>query len=438
MAGYVGPAVGGVVNAGTHVATALKGVLPHRRVDHTVAMVHAAGWVSLPAAIDARKRASATKRDEMKLLAVHPNFELYGSDRAFAHALEAIVDRLDRYDVTALIPREGPILKLPVFSRIKVLIEPFWIPRRAEMKPLRAPGFLISGLRSIWRARARMKGYDLIYVDTIVCLDFIMAARFAPCPVIVHVHEIPIGAEMRVFRQLLLWSRSHIVFNSVATREAFALPDDLHTHIVYNGAAPPPPFDREPYHKGRPLRLMVIGRLNGWKGQEVLVDAVAGLDPAERRRIEVRIVGGVFGDQDHYRTALESRIASLGIGDVVSIHPFADDPSAAYRWADVVVVPSTKPEPFGRVAIEGMAFSCAVIASGHGGLVESVAHEETGLLVPPSDPAALATAIRRYLDAPSLVATHGDAGKRRFEARFTDEASDISFAGTIRTIAAAN
>jgi glycosyltransferase involved in cell wall biosynthesis len=371
----------------------------------------------------------------MKFLAVHPNFELYGSDRAFANALVAIVERIPGYEVTALIPQEGPILELPIFRRIKISIEEFWIPRRTDLPVHRLPLFVARGLRSIGRALWRMNRYDMIYVDTIICLDHIIAARFCRKPVIIHIHEIPLGREMAVFRRILLFSRATLMFNSIATRDAFRLPKGKKDYVIYNGATIPITAPRAFYDGTRPLRLMVIGRLNFWKGQEVLIDAMGRMSAEMRARIEVRIVGGVFGDQDHFREDIEQRIATLGLGETITIHPFTNDPTGAYRWADVVVVPSTRPEPFGRVAIEGMAYSCAVIASGHGGLVESIDDGVTGYLVPPSDPEALRAAIETYLAVPARVAAQGKAGYQRFLERFTDAASDTSFAAAIEDIA---
>jgi glycosyltransferase involved in cell wall biosynthesis len=62
----------------------------------------------------------------------------------------------------------------------------------------------------------------------------------------------------------------------------------------------------------------------------------------------------------------------------------------AYGLADVVIVPSIEPEAFGRVPIEAQAMGKPVIATNHGGACETVIHNQTGWLVPPADPKALA------------------------------------------------
>ena len=77
------------------------------------------------------------------------------------------------------------------------------------------------------------------------------------------------------------------------------------------------------------------------------------------------------------------------LGKIVFL-PFLDDLPAAYMLADVVVVPSLKPEPFGRVLIEAQAMGRPVVAFNHGGACESVIHEKTGLLVETMDQVRLA------------------------------------------------
>ena len=83
--------------------------------------------------------------------------------------------------------------------------------------------------------------------------------------------------------------------------------------------------------------------------------------------------------------ALRARVAASPLGPRVQVHDFTDDVARFYAAADILVVPSREPEPFGRVATEAMAAALPVIAADHGGLSEIVLHDETGLLVPPND-----------------------------------------------------
>jgi glycosyltransferase involved in cell wall biosynthesis len=86
---------------------------------------------------------------------------------------------------------------------------------------------------------------------------------------------------------------------------------------------------------------------------------------------------------------------------------------AAHLAATVTAVPSLWPEPWGQVAAEAAVCGRPVVASAGGGLGELVRDGETGLLVPPGDPVALAAALDRVVADPELAARLGSAGRAR-------------------------
>ncbi|MEL6426762.1 MAG: glycosyltransferase, partial [Pseudomonadota bacterium] len=95
--------------------------------------------------------------------------------------------------------------------------------------------------------------------------------------------------------------------------------------------------------------------------------------------------------------------------------------------AAVVVSASTEPEAFGRVAVEAQAMGRPIIASAHGGSLETVEDQKTGYLYPPQDPKALAEVIDAALSLdPSARAHMGMAGRARVRSRFTVEAMQRS------------
>jgi glycosyltransferase involved in cell wall biosynthesis len=144
--------------------------------------------------------------------------------------------------------------------------------------------------------------------------------------------------------------------------------------------------------------IMLPGRLTRWKGQAVLIEAVAKL---ARKDVCVVIVGSDQG-RVAYREELEHLAERRGIGGLVRLLPDCRDMPAAYMLADVVVSASTDPEAFGRVAAEAQAMGRPVIATDHGASRETVIPGETGVLVPPGDAGKLAEAIEGTL---SLDAT---------------------------------
>ena len=92
-----------------------------------------------------------------------------------------------------------------------------------------------------------------------------------------------------------------------------------------------------------------------------------------------------------------------------------------YRAADIVVSASTDPEAFGRVAIEARAMETGIIATAHGGSLETVIDGEAGFLVEPSNRAALKAALAKVLTDLRTFASMGKAGRLHVCKKLTEE-----------------
>ena len=142
----------------------------------------------------------------------------------------------------------------------------------------------------------------------------------------------------------------------------------------------------------RPV-VMLPGRLTRWKGQ---LDLIAALALLGRSDLCCLLVGSDAGRGSFHRE-VEREIAARGLNSIVSCIPDCNDMPAALMLADLVVSASNRPEGFGRVIVEAQAMGRPVIATDHGGARETVLPGETGWLVPPGDPRALAGAITEGL-----------------------------------------
>ncbi len=172
-----------------------------------------------------------------------------------------------------------------------------------------------------------------------------------------------------------------------------------------------------------PGRIMVTSSSDvPMKGLVPLLEAVAKL--RTERDVELTVIG-----RPSEGGRVDKAIARLGLADVVHcVSGITDDALARlYGEAEVAVVPSLY-EGFSLPAIEAMSCGVAVVATTGGALPEVVGRDgETGLLVPPDDPGALAGAIGRLLDDPALRARLGSAGRRRVVSTFTWQ---VTAAGT--------
>ena len=139
--------------------------------------------------------------------------------------------------------------------------------------------------------------------------------------------------------------------------------------------------------------VLLPGRLSSWKGQNVLIEALARL----RRKDIFAILLGIGAGSSKLRDEIEGAIVRARLEESVRLIDDCRDMPAAYRLADVVVAPSTRPEAFGRIAIEAQAMGRPIITTDHGGGRETVIHGATGVLVPPGDAGALAAAISQII-----------------------------------------
>jgi len=177
--------------------------------------------------------------------------------------------------------------------------------------------------------------------------------------------------------------------------------------IVPNGVDVSRFATAEPAELPEGRRLLFVGRLDARKGFPIAVRAFAAL--SEERPDLGFVVAGDGPERDAVQTLpadLRSRVTMLGTV------PNAELPSIA-RACDLYLGPATGGESFGVVLIEAMAAGLPVVASDTPGYDEVVHDGVDGLLVPPSDPAALAVAAGRVLDEPALAARLAAAGRDR-------------------------
>lgn len=368
------------------------------------------------------------------ILCVHQGGELYGSDRSFLQSVAALRQAYPNAHIHVLLAADGPLASLLDSVADEVRIRDLIVLRLARLGEtlvrltIALPWFL-------FKAWQDSRDADLVYVNTSVIADFMLLSRFSPRRFILHVREIPRPRMLPVVRAFCRISGARILFNSAATATAFALPRSQPQQVIHNGSdpvadphapAPPTRFSQE-----RPLRLSMLGRINSWKGQDLLIDAVAMLPQETRAQVQVRIVGGVYGSDQSLRDALLHRIAENQLEDIISIEPFQDDPADIYAWSDVSIVPSLLPEPFGRVAIEAMAWARPVIVAAHGGLVEIVEDGLSGWHVPPGDAPALSRRIAAIVADPTSLPAMGMGALDRFNRAFSTAAMNNRLKRTI-------
>jgi glycosyltransferase involved in cell wall biosynthesis len=353
------------------------------------------------------------------ILFLHSSADLYGSDRMLL-SLATGLDR-DRFTPVAVLPERGELAGLLEDAGVETLVADLSVLRRAELGPSGVWKMLRVDLGEL-EALARSRDTALVHSNTSVILSGGPLANKLGVPHVLHVRELypRVPLAWPLWRRRLL--RAHrVACVSQAIADQFA--GSNRAFVVYDGLARTP-GRADPAQARAELGLApdsfvvaLLGRISDWKGQDVLARALA--DPLLAEHDVVGLVAGSpWPGAEGPLRELESLAADLGLGDRLRIVGFRDDIETVFAAADAVAVPSTRPEPFGLVALEAATAGLPVIAAAHGGLPEIIRHEETGLLVEPSNPDALARAVRALVDDPGAAAALGAAAATDVASRF--------------------
>ncbi|MBC7894719.1 MAG: glycosyltransferase [Cytophagaceae bacterium] len=279
--------------------------------------------------------------------------------------------------------------------------------RRGSMLPGAA------ALASLWRAGrevARIAGdFDVLHANSqkALVVGSIVAKR-VPIPMVWQLHDIierPWFSRTNILADVLLANHcaERVIAVSRATAESLVRHggDASRVHVVYNGIDPAP--SSAATGAGRDCRqelgladVPVVGcfsRLAEWKGQHVVLEAMR-----ELHGVHVLLVGGPLFDEHAYEARLRAYVREHGMEDRVHFLGHRRNVAELMRAVDLLVHPSTAPEPFARTLIEGMLAGHAPIASANGGVPELITHGETGYLFPPGDAVALRQLVARLLD----------------------------------------
>lgn len=164
--------------------------------------------------------------------------------------------------------------------------------------------------------------------------------------------------------------------------------------------------------------IILPGRLTRWKGQAVMIEALAHLKASN---VVCVIVGSDQG-RTAYRQELVDLAERLNVSPQLRLVDHCADMPAAFGLATLMVSASTDPEGFGLVMAEAQAMGLPVVATRHGAALEVVLEDQTGWFVTPGDAKELASTLDRALTLPSqTLRAMGDAGRAHVVATFSKE-----------------
>ncbi|MCA8941628.1 MAG: glycosyltransferase family 4 protein [Planctomycetes bacterium] len=354
-------------------------------------------------------------RDPKRVLFVSHEPAFGGAERS----LLELIDHLDRarFEPSLACSANGPLPDAAADLGVPIHIVPMKF--AGKFRKLRG---LLRAADSICEIVAK-EAIDLVHANTLIAgYPVVRAARTCAVPSVWHVRDL----DYPWLAKRALHQADAIIANSRAT--ASTIGDDRVT-VIHNGVDDR--FFQQPDRRAEvraelgiaahaPL-VAIIGRLDPWKGHSVLIDAAATLR-RELPGVHFLVVGSTpFGDPNGYGNALRCLANTAGVDDRVHFLGARDDVARIVAACDVLAHPSTSPEPFGRSIAEAMAAGVPVVGTDHGGIPELVTHGHDGLLVPPCDAPALATALHHMLGDHEFRALASSRARERANRSFRAE-----------------
>lgn len=389
----------------------------------------------------------------MRILFVNPVGSLGGAERSLLDMMRALRDADQELELHLLLLAPGPlealaralgveveVLALPV--RLRGMGEASLTPRGVARLLFGRVAFAREGLaregvafaRRFRRSVARVRP-DLVHTNGMKA-HLLAGLLSRDLPGVLHVRDFL--TERRFSRRLfalLHRPRLLVVANSQAVaRDMATQMPRVTVRTVYNaidllhfapgpgdrawlaglaGAAPPP---------AHAVCFGMVATYARWKGQALFLQAAAHL-VREHPELLVRfyIVGGPVystnGSQFELGELLLLR-RQLGLEEHVGFVPFQADVAPVYRALDVLVNPSTRPEPFGRSIVEAMATRCSVIVANNGGALELFSDGVTALGFETGDAVALAQQMARLAGSAELRSRLAGAAYAQVAERF--------------------
>lgn len=367
------------------------------------------------------------------ILYLHAGAEMYGADKI----LLELVTGLDKskYRPIVILPETGILAKKLTEAGIETYVVDYPILRRKYFNVRGIVNYAthyVSSSKKILRL-LKDKGIkiDIVHVNTTAVLEGIYLKKKLHAKLLWHVHEIILKPRLiyKFISYLIGRYADECIVVSKAVRSHLVeskLVDPKKIKVIYNGVdssifSPDIETDYLMQEWKVPkdaVKVGVIGRLNAWKGQNDFLDATETLLD-EYENLYLFVIGSPFAGQEWRTDELKKRIAQNKHSDRIIFSEFRKDNAAVHNFLDILVLPSTNPDPLPTVVLEAMASGKPVVGYAHGGICEMVVDGKSGSLAKVNDPTDLHRKIAELVASEKKRIFFGDASRRRQLANFS-------------------
>jgi glycosyltransferase involved in cell wall biosynthesis len=256
----------------------------------------------------------------------------------------------------------------------------------SKLLSIRVLLFLISFFATttiLWRYFAKLAKHHrlIVHVNTSTNIQAGLAAVFTRVPLVWHVREYGQGFKFRALIRCLGALADVVVANSQFVKNGLdsILSGRVQVFLAVNAVPEPPAKGTLEPRVSRGFKIVFPGRIEEWKGQELLVRAAIG----NRREflrygITVDFYGNASRTKPEYLVKLKQLVNDSGLADVLNFYEFTDDLNDVIRNADLLINASISPEPFGRTVAEAMLVRTNVLVPNEGGVFEVIGYGKFG------------------------------------------------------------
>lgn len=345
------------------------------------------------------------------ILYLHAGAEMYGADKI----LLELVTGLDKskFHPIVVLPNDGILKDKLIENGIETYVVHYPILRR---KYFNLKGIINYGLNYFGKSNEivkllKNKRVDIIHANTIAVLEGIYLKKKLKCKLVWHVHEIIL--KPAIINKTISYLIGKYADKCVAVSKAVKnhlidskFIDKNKVEVIYNGVDTErfnPNVENKYLYKewnipDEAIKVGMIGRVNAWKGQNDFLDAAEGL-LKKYSNLYIFIVGSAFAGEEWRVDELKKKIADSKNKDRIIFSEFRTDTPEIHSFFDILVLPSTNPDPLPTVVLEAMGCGTPVVGYNHGGVTEMVINGETGLLAEVKNSKDLEKKIQEVLES---------------------------------------
>jgi glycosyltransferase involved in cell wall biosynthesis len=364
----------------------------------------------------------------MKTLYIHGSADHYGSAKILLDILRIPGNAAN---AMVVLPHDGVLVEDIKALGIPVYIMNLGVLRRKYMTPWGILGRVYLWISAIGKLKRLITFYNIqrVYINSANVIVGPALTQKNQTELVWHLHEIvEHPSVLKNFLAALIKQADKVIAVSKATQQFWQIATNKKVELLYNG------MDLSKYTNvsanktnilpnASPNETWVgmIGRVQAWKGQHYFLDIIETYLKQNPSDTSTRfiIAGDAYPGYENLAIELALAIERKGLHKRVTYLGYRSDIPQLLSALDVLVLPSTSPDPLPTVVLEAMAAGKPVLATAQGGALEMVVDQETGRLMPIGNTKQAAAILAELLHDKERLQEMGTAGRRRVEKEFS-------------------